>query len=58
MTAPLREPIELDAGPVVCARVRTAPARSIGVWTRWAIKIGNGEWEEHDEQTLRMAIDD
>ena len=35
-TAPLRSPVELTPGMVVRARVRTAPARPVGTWTRWA----------------------
>jgi len=57
-TAPLSEPLELEAGTVVHARVRTAPARSIGTWTRWALKVEDGPWEEHDEQSVWIEIDD
>jgi len=38
--------------------VRTAPARSIGTWTRWALKVEDGPWEEHDEQSVWIEIDD
>ena len=38
-TAPLRSPLELIPGMVVRARVRTALARPVGTWTRWAIAI-------------------
>jgi SAM-dependent methyltransferase len=57
-TAPLREPVELEAGAVVHARVRTAPARSLGTWTSWAVKVGDGPWEEHDEQSVWQEIED
>ncbi len=57
-TAPLREPVRLEAGSVVHARVRTAPARTIGTWTSWALKIGDGAWEEHDEQSVWAEIED
>lgn len=57
-TAPLRAPIELDPGSVVRARVRTAPTRTFGTWTSWAIEIPGGGWEEHDEQAVWAEIDD
>ena len=57
-TAPLRSPVQLTPGMVVRARVRTAPARPIGTWTRWAIAMPGAEWEEHDEQSAWEEIDD
>ena len=57
-TAPLRSPVELTPGMVVRARVRTAPARPMGTWTRWAIAMPGDEWEEHDEQSVWEEIDD
>jgi SAM-dependent methyltransferase len=57
-TAPLREPVELEAGSAVRARVRTAPARNLGTWTSWALGIRAGAWEEHDEQSVWAEIDD
>jgi SAM-dependent methyltransferase len=57
-TAPLRSPVELEAGSIARARVRTAPARSLGTWTRWAVKIDDGAWEEHDEQSVWTEIDE
>ena len=44
-TAPLRSPVELAAGMVVRARVRTAPARPMGTWTRWAIAMPGSDWK-------------
>ena len=38
-TAPLRSPVELAPGMIVRARVRTAPARPVGTWTRWSIAM-------------------
>ncbi len=57
-TAPLRAPVELTPGMVVRAKVRTTPARPMGTWTRWAIAMPGGEWEEHDEQSVWEEIDD
>jgi type I protein arginine methyltransferase len=57
-TAPLRSPIELAPGMVVRARVRTAPARATGTWTRWAIALPGADWEEHDEQAIWDEIVD
>ena len=57
-TAPLRSPVELAPGMVVRARVRTAPARPVGTWTRWAIAMPGADWEEHDEQLIWEEIDD
>ncbi len=57
-TAPLRGPVELTPGMVVRARVRTAPARSAGTWTSWAIALPGADWEEHDEQSIWQEIDD
>ena len=38
-TAPLTSPVELTPGMAVRTRVRTAPARPVGTWTRWAIAL-------------------
>ena len=57
-TAPLRSPVELAPGMVVRARVRTAPARPVGTWTRWAIAMPGQHWEEHDEQSIWEEVDD
>ncbi len=57
-TAPLRSPVELTPDTVVRARVRTAPARPMGTWTRWAIAMPGADWEEHDEQSIWQEIDD
>ena len=57
-TAPLRSPVELTPGMAVRARVRTAPARSAGTWTSWAIALPGADWEEHDEQAIWEEIDD
>jgi type I protein arginine methyltransferase len=57
-TAPLRWPVTLTPGMVVRARVRTAPARPMGTWTRWAIALPGAAWEEHDEQAVWEEIDD
>ncbi len=57
-TAPLRSPVELTPGMVVRARVRTALARPAGTWTRWAIAMPGADWEEHDEQSVWVEIDD
>ena len=57
-TAPLRSAVELAPGLVVRARVRTAPARPVGTWTRWAIAMPGTAWEEHDEQLIWQEIDD
>jgi type I protein arginine methyltransferase len=57
-TAPLRSPVELEAETVVRARVRTAPARPMGTWTRWAIALPGAAWEEHDERSIWEEIDD
>ena len=57
-TAPLRSPVELTPGMVVRARVRTALARPVGTWTRWAIAMPGADWEEHDEQSVWVEIDD
>ena len=57
-TAPLRSPVELTPDMVVRARVRTAPARPVGTWTRWAIAMPGADWEEHDEQSVWEEIDD
>jgi len=57
-TAPLRAPVELEPGMEVRARVRTAPARPMGTWTRWAVAMPGAHWEEHDEQSIWEEIDD
>jgi SAM-dependent methyltransferase len=57
-TAPLRAPVALTSGMVVRARVRTAPAKPMGTWTRWAIAMPGAGWEEHDEQSVWEEIDD
>ena len=57
-TAPLRSAVQLTPGIAVGARVRTAPARPMGTWTRWAIALPGGDWEEHDEQSVWQEIDD
>lgn len=57
-TAPLSAPVELTAGMVVRAMVRTTPARPIGTWTSWAIALPDADWEEHDEQAVWEEIDD
>ena len=57
-TAPLRSPVELTPGMVVRVRVRTAPARPVGTWTSWAIAMPGGDWEEHDEQSVWVELDD
>ena len=56
-TAPLRSPLELTAGMVVRTRVRTALARPVGTWTRWAVAIPGADWEEHDEQSVWVELD-
>jgi SAM-dependent methyltransferase len=57
-TAPLRSPVELAGDTVVRARVSTSPARPMGTWTRWAIAMPGGGWEEHDERSIWEEIDD
>ena len=57
-TAPLRSPVELTPDMGVRARVRTAPARPMGTWTRWAIAMPGADWEEHDERSVWEEIDD
>ena len=57
-TAPLSAPVELAAGTVVRARVRTAPAQPVGTWTSWAIALPGADWEEHDEQSVWEELDD
>ncbi|MGA9161911.1 MAG: 50S ribosomal protein L11 methyltransferase [Actinomycetota bacterium] len=57
-TAPLRSPVELAPDTVVRARIRTAPARPMGTWTRWAIAMPDADWEEHDEQSVWEEFDD
>jgi SAM-dependent methyltransferase len=56
-TAPLRAPVTLEPGTAVRARVRTAPAREAGTWTRWAIAMPGADWEEHDEQAIWEEVD-
>ena len=57
-TAPLRWAIDLAPPMSVRARVRTALAQPMGTWTRWAIAMPGGDWEEHDEQSVWEEIDD
>jgi len=57
-TAPLRSPVELTPDTVVRAKVRNAPARPIGTWTRWGIAMPGAAWEDHDEQLVWEEIDD
>ena len=57
-TAPLRSAVNLTPGMVVRARIRNAPAKPVGTWTRWAIAMPDGDWEEHDEQAIWEEIDD
>jgi SAM-dependent methyltransferase len=57
-TAPLLEPVALEAGSVARVRVRTEPARTMGTWTSWALAIENGVWEEHDERSVWRELDD
>ena len=57
-TAPLSSPVELTAGMVVRARVRTTRAQPVGTWTSWAIALPDADWEEHDEQAVWVEIDD
>ena len=57
-TAPLRSPVELAPGMIVRARVRTAPARPVGTWTRWSIAMPGADWEVHDEQLIWEEVDD
>lgn len=57
-TAPLRSAVQLEPGITVRARVRTAPAQPMGTWTSWAIAMPDGNWEEHDEQSVWDEIDD
>jgi len=57
-TAPLRAPVELTPGTKVRARVSTKLARPVGTWTSWAIALPGSEWEEHDEQSVWLEIDD
>jgi hypothetical protein len=56
-TAPLRAPVDLTPGTEVRAKVRTAPARPEGTWTRWAIAMPGAAWEEHDERSMWEEID-
>ena len=57
-TAPLRSPVELEPDMVVRARVRTVPARPMGTWTSWAIAMPGADWEQHDERSVWVEIDD
>ncbi len=57
-TAPLFAPVVLTPGMDVRIRVRTAPAKPVGTWTRWAIAMPGADWEEHDEQAIWVEIDD
>ncbi len=56
--APLRAPVRVTPGTGVRARVRTAPARPMGTWTRWAIALPGADWEEHDERSVWQEIED
>jgi hypothetical protein len=56
-TAPLTGPVGLDAGARVRLRFRNAPAGSAGTWSRWAIQVGDGPWEEHDEEAVWEGLD-
>ena len=42
---------------VVRASVRT-PWRTGRTWTRWAVAPPGADWEEHDEQSVWVEIDD
>ena len=57
-TAPLRSPVELEPDRVVRAKIRTAPARPMGTWTSWAIAMPGADWEQHDERSVWVEIDD
>jgi precorrin-6B methylase 2 len=57
-TAPLRSTVELTPGMVVGARVTNGPARPAGTWTSWAIARPGSGWEQHDEQSVWVEIDD
>jgi SAM-dependent methyltransferase len=57
-TAPLLSPVELSPGTCVRARLRTARARPVGTWTRWAVAMPGADWQEHDEQAIWEEIDD
>ena len=50
--------MELTPGMAIGARVRTAPARPVGTWTSWAVAMPDGDWEEHDEQSIWDELDD
>ena len=50
MLCPLREPLALEPGATVTARVRTEPGVSGWTWTTWAVRVGNGAWQEHDQR--------
>ncbi len=57
-TAPLNSPVDLMAGMVVRAKVRTALALPNGTWTSWAVALPGADWEEHDEEAIWEEIDD
>jgi protein arginine N-methyltransferase 1 len=57
-TAPLSSPVGLTPGMVVRCRVRTALARPAGTWTKWAIAMPGADWEEHDEQSVWVEVED
>jgi SAM-dependent methyltransferase len=57
-TAPLESPVKLTPGTAVRTRVRNTPAQPAGTWTSWAIALPGAEWEEHDEQTIWIEIDE
>jgi protein arginine N-methyltransferase 1 len=50
MICPLREPLALEPGTDVAVRVRTEPGTSGWTWTQWAVRIGEGAWQEHDQR--------
>ncbi len=56
-TAPLRSPVDLEPGTSVPVKVRTALARPVGTWTRWAVAIPGGAWDKHDEQSVWEELD-
>jgi type I protein arginine methyltransferase len=57
-TAPLATPVALEEGSAVRIRFTTTPAGSAGTWSRWAIQVGDGPWEEHDEQAVWAELED
>ncbi len=57
-TAPLRKPVELQAGSVARVKFRTELARALGTWSSWAIQIGDRPWEMHDEQDVWREVEE